>query len=92
MIILSLVLFAKKNGHSFKGCKVLNDHEFLKLAFIKTCLYFSSLHWAQAEIQVHELCAHLNMDTPDDDTYVQIWEISQKVFESQDFHKAKEDW
>ena len=118
-------LICKKTGHSFKGCKVLNDHEFLKLAFIKTCLYFSSLHRAQSEIQVHELiaalryphpasikrclyfsslhraqseiqihelCAHLNMDIPDDDTYVHIWEHSQKDQESQDFCEAKETW
>ena len=67
-------LICKKSGHTFADCSILNDHEFLKMAFIKTCLFFSTVHWAQANRDVKAMCAELNMLTPEEAEYDQIWE------------------
>ena len=80
-------LICKKTGHSFKGCKVLNDHEFLKLAYIKTCLYFSTIQRTQADHHINDLCTELNINIPEEDTYIHIWENSQA-----DFHEAEVNW
>ena len=57
-------LIYKKAGHTFADCSILNNHEFLKTAFTKTCLFFSTVHWAQAYLGVKAMCAQLNMLAP----------------------------
>ena len=78
-------LICENIGHTFKGCPVLNDHEFLKIAYIKTCLYFSTVQRAQLSVHVRDLCVELNQTTPQEEEYDQIWENSCEDFESQDF-------
>ena len=73
----------------------MNDHEFLKLAYIKTCLYFSAIQRTQADHHINGLCTALNINIPEEDTYIQLWENSQADFESQepqDFQEAEDDW
>ena len=45
-------LICKKAGHTFADCSILNNHEFLKTAFIETYLFFSTVHWAQELVQM----------------------------------------
>ena len=85
MIFSKPCLICKKASHTYSDCPFFYDHEFLKTAFIKTCLFFSTVHQAQANCNVNALCAELNMNTPEEEEYKQIWENSQEDFELQDF-------
>ena len=84
-------LICKKAGHTFADCLILNNDEFLKTAFIKTCLFFSTVHQAQAKLGVKVMCAQLNMLAPEEAEYDQIQENAREDFENpQDFCKAEE--
>ena len=73
-------LIYKKTGHIFTDCSILNNHKFLKTAFIKTCLFFSTVHRAQADLGVKALYAQLNMLAPKKAEYDQIWESAREDF------------
>ena len=65
-------LICKKAGHTFADCSILNNDKFLKTAFIKTCLFFFTVHRAQTDLGMKALCAQLNMLAPEEAEYDQI--------------------
>ena len=82
-------IVCQKKGHTFKDCEVLNNHSFLKVAFIKVCIFLSTLQRARANINMNSLCAEMNISPPDEAECDQLWEDSKEYFDpEEDFHEA----
>ena len=76
-------LVCKKTSHMFDDCEVLQNQDFLKKACIKTCLFYSAVQRAQADIAVQSHCVQLDMPKPDEADFAEVWDNAK------DFCQAK---